>query len=405
MEVSIYTAFGDQVANTVSMVRTGYADSVRESDLPWYLLGLRFYLPWLRRFISTDAASPFNDGGFNRYAYCSCDPINRIDPSGNVSFGWLGKLLGNLTGAVGSVARTVAQATPTSALMAVSRVAEAISVVTSIGAITAAAMDEVPAAGMLGLIAAGAGVAGAGLGVAGQSVSKSSRANRSSGTRSNSTGLAVGDGQRGVMRGNPKDPSTGVMKSTLDEPGNRVVVNYRGVGLKNMSALRGRLGPPDGDIPFSLAPGTATWINDHGGEVVGYDSGVRIGHIMNLIRDVDSGNDGARRIRVFVGVHGNGTGLGDNWYQGQYRQDLYANDVTGSVINKLAQMPLSSRVGVFDMSKMTDDKFMRFLTNDDAINILGWCFSVADEKANQARMSLGEREPFHYRTYKHSALV
>ncbi|KAG9570210.1 hypothetical protein KCV01_g19622, partial [Aureobasidium melanogenum] len=271
MEVRTYTAFGNPVANTVSMARTGYAGSVGESDLPWYLLGLRFYVPWLRRFIGPDAASPFGSGGFNRYAYCSGDPINHIDPSGNASFGWLGKLLGNLMGAVGNMAHTVAQATPTNALMAISSVAQTLSVATSIGA-AVAAMDGAPAAGILGLIAGASGVAGVGLGVAGQFVSKGARASRRSGTWSDSTGLAVGDGRRREERGNPADPSTKVIKSTLEAPGNRVVVNYSGDGLRNISALRGRWDPPSGRGPFSLATDTVTWINDYGGEVVGYDT-------------------------------------------------------------------------------------------------------------------------------------
>ncbi|MDR0277932.1 MAG: RHS repeat-associated core domain-containing protein [Paucimonas sp.] len=49
-----------------------------------YLLGngYRAYSPVLARFHSPDRWSPFERGGLNGYAYCSGDPLNRVDPSG-----------------------------------------------------------------------------------------------------------------------------------------------------------------------------------------------------------------------------------------------------------------------------------------------------------------------------------
>ena len=38
------------------------------------------------RFNTCDSISPFGAGGLNAYAYCLGDPINRIDPSGRISF-------------------------------------------------------------------------------------------------------------------------------------------------------------------------------------------------------------------------------------------------------------------------------------------------------------------------------
>ncbi|MCW8277647.1 RHS repeat-associated core domain-containing protein, partial [Pseudomonas sp. PCH199] len=51
-----------------------------------YLLGngYRAFYPWLMRFGSPDSLSPFENGGFNSYAYCLGDPVNQIDPTGNV---------------------------------------------------------------------------------------------------------------------------------------------------------------------------------------------------------------------------------------------------------------------------------------------------------------------------------
>ncbi|MEE1921810.1 RHS repeat-associated core domain-containing protein [Pseudomonas sp. 148P] len=44
--------------------------------------GYRAYNPALMRFHSPDHWSPFDRGGLNAYAYCSGDPVNRVDPSG-----------------------------------------------------------------------------------------------------------------------------------------------------------------------------------------------------------------------------------------------------------------------------------------------------------------------------------
>lgn len=62
-----------------------------------YLLGNghRAYRPDLMRFLSPDRMSPFGVGGVNAYAYCSGDPVNNIDPSGQ----WLLPLV-RISGAV-----------------------------------------------------------------------------------------------------------------------------------------------------------------------------------------------------------------------------------------------------------------------------------------------------------------
>lgn len=50
-----------------------------------YLLGngYRAFNPVLMRFNSPDSWSPFGDGGFNAYAYCAGEPINRSDRTGH----------------------------------------------------------------------------------------------------------------------------------------------------------------------------------------------------------------------------------------------------------------------------------------------------------------------------------
>lgn len=46
--------------------------------------GHRLYNPVLQRFHSADRLSPFDEGGINGYAYCLGDPLNNLDPSGNI---------------------------------------------------------------------------------------------------------------------------------------------------------------------------------------------------------------------------------------------------------------------------------------------------------------------------------
>ncbi|KAF7587276.1 hypothetical protein BBP40_007493 [Aspergillus hancockii] len=54
----------------------------------WYHLGngYRVYNPVMMRFLTPDSWSPFTTGEINPYAYCSGDPINRIDPGGHFGF-------------------------------------------------------------------------------------------------------------------------------------------------------------------------------------------------------------------------------------------------------------------------------------------------------------------------------
>lgn len=65
-----------------------FTGQLLERKTDFYMLGngRRAYDPVLMRFISPDRQSPFGKGGISSYAYCLGDPVNRLDPGGEVSF-------------------------------------------------------------------------------------------------------------------------------------------------------------------------------------------------------------------------------------------------------------------------------------------------------------------------------
>ncbi|MNH04963.1 hypothetical protein D3C81_995120 [compost metagenome] len=78
-----YSAYG-YLGGRARTGRLGYTGQLLDGVVEGYLLGNghRLYSPFLMRFNSPDALSPFEIGGINGYAYCRGDPMNRTDPSG-----------------------------------------------------------------------------------------------------------------------------------------------------------------------------------------------------------------------------------------------------------------------------------------------------------------------------------
>ena len=83
-----FTAYGHDEAERARTSVIGFNGEFHDTALEGYLLGNghRLYCPGIMRFYSADALSPFNAGGLNAYAYCSGDPIGKIDPSGQAPF-------------------------------------------------------------------------------------------------------------------------------------------------------------------------------------------------------------------------------------------------------------------------------------------------------------------------------
>lgn len=77
-----YTPFGS--ASHFSQANLAFHGQLMEARSQLYLLGngYRLYMPTLMRFAQYDYFSPFEKGGFNAYAFCGADPINRKDPDG-----------------------------------------------------------------------------------------------------------------------------------------------------------------------------------------------------------------------------------------------------------------------------------------------------------------------------------
>ncbi|KAF7175522.1 hypothetical protein CNMCM7691_008623 [Aspergillus felis] len=81
-----YTPHGHSAAGPSPSI--AFNGQWRDPVTGWYHLGngYRVYNPVTMRFLTPDSWSPFTTGEINPYAYCSGDPINRIDPSGHFGF-------------------------------------------------------------------------------------------------------------------------------------------------------------------------------------------------------------------------------------------------------------------------------------------------------------------------------
>ncbi|WP_085705530.1 RHS repeat-associated core domain-containing protein [Pseudomonas sp. B8(2017)] len=80
-----YSAYGHYFNQEDSSFLLRLNAELFNSILLGYALGNgnRIFSPLRMRFNSPDDYSPFEEGGLNSYAYCFCDPVNFIDPSGN----------------------------------------------------------------------------------------------------------------------------------------------------------------------------------------------------------------------------------------------------------------------------------------------------------------------------------
>ena len=96
----VYSPYGHCPAQNGMMSLLGFNGEKFDPVTGHYLLGNghRAFNPVLMRFNSPDRLSPFYEGGFNAYAYCSGNPIGRVDPDGRNWFRTVYKSYKNLYG-------------------------------------------------------------------------------------------------------------------------------------------------------------------------------------------------------------------------------------------------------------------------------------------------------------------
>ncbi|MFJ4113195.1 RHS repeat-associated core domain-containing protein [Pseudomonas sp. NPDC089758] len=113
-----YTAYGHDPKLSPRQSLLGFNSEHFSSVSRHYLLGegRRNYDPRRMCFNTPDVYSPFHEGGLNTYTYCLGDPVNRLDPSGHISFAALVRrvifrnnlklIRGKLTGTNGKIILT-----------------------------------------------------------------------------------------------------------------------------------------------------------------------------------------------------------------------------------------------------------------------------------------------------------
>lgn len=383
-----YGAFGYR-DTTDDGARTGFAGETRDEDIDGYILGDRPYSPTLRRFLCPDRASPFGAGGFNRYAYCAGDPVNRIDPGGNAWWDWLGPALGIVGAVVATVATggallgvvaaaaagslTAAVSTPTMVVMATATILEVTSAAVEIASLAAVAAGDEETASILGWVALGTGVASGALSV-GPAAGRA--ATRFIGTR-HAAGAA---GARRLPFPTPQGSGAGYSTWEFDY-GERSVTYHRARKgpkgqLPDGRALRiDARGKPEAVPRWSSRP------NGNGGIVHFTDTAIDADDVTNdVIRDIGRLND-TKKIVVLSGVHGNPTGY--NWFVGKriwsekkfVRQDRIAIPRMSLYSGKN-----QSDISVVDISGISKSRIEAYWNMKDAHIVNAYCFSGADRR-------------------------
>lgn len=108
-----YSPYGHRPADGGLFSLAGFNGEQLDPVTGLYLLGngYRAYSPTLMRFLAPDSMSPFGAGGLNAYSYCLGDPVNRVDPTGHVSWQSILGIGLSILGIVASVV-TMGAATP-----------------------------------------------------------------------------------------------------------------------------------------------------------------------------------------------------------------------------------------------------------------------------------------------------
>lgn len=160
-----YSPYGHRPADGGLFSLAGFNGEQLDPVTGLYLLGngYRAYSPTLMRFLSPDSMSPFGAGGLNAYSYCLGDPVNRVDPTGHVSWQSILGIGLSILGIVASVV-TMGAATPWAVA------ALGLAVASGLAGIASEVINELApgsqAGEILGWISFGLGLASLGAGLA-----------------------------------------------------------------------------------------------------------------------------------------------------------------------------------------------------------------------------------------------
>jgi RHS repeat-associated protein len=168
-----YSPYGYRPAEGGMFSLTGFNGEQLDPRTGLYLLGngYRAYSPTLMRFLSPDSMSPFGAGGLNPYVYCLGDPVNRVDPTGHVS--WQSAMgIGLSAFSIAASILTFGAATPLAIASLTLAVASGVAGIASAIAQEVAPQSEL--GDMLGYVSLGLGLASfsAGLGATAQGAGK-----------------------------------------------------------------------------------------------------------------------------------------------------------------------------------------------------------------------------------------
>jgi RHS repeat-associated protein len=160
-----YSPYGHRPAEGGLFSLAGFNGEQLDPVTGLYLLGngYRAYSPTLMRFLAPDSMSPFGAGGLNAYSYCLGDPVNRVDPTGHISWQSILGIGLSIFGVVASVL-TMGAATPWAAA------ALGLAVASGLAGIASEVVNELApgsqAGEILGWISFGLGLASLGAGLA-----------------------------------------------------------------------------------------------------------------------------------------------------------------------------------------------------------------------------------------------
>jgi len=353
----IYSAYGAHPGEQ-GIARTAYTGEVGEADTGCYLLGERLYSPALRRFLAADQASPFDSGGVNRYAYCSGDPVNRIDPSGHTWLAWLGASQG-WTGNAGA-SRSVSPASrpvhetassPTSIASAAAAMTDTVSVMAAIDSVALIAADQTKANGLYGRVGMGSPAPGG-------SALPPARNGAPTGRFLGGNPAVVRPGGAGTRpRRNVHvvtDPNIPANRLTTNRFGTPTLVRQWIYGLHHRN------------------PNSSIWAPDT--EINGKDFDKLFTTLSNV---------GAKKVTVYTGAHGEP--YGRNWHlRTAERLDaeprFFLEDLVHS---RKAASAVGATMTPVNMALLTKQEMQHHLLKD-GVHIIGSCFGLSDEVVMEA---------------------